>query len=114
MHFMDAINPDNLSAGFFTDADMKPIEKTLTIKAVKSESPPQGKKAKAAFYFEETDKKAFLATGEIKAIARTLRKADVTAWIGAKLTMSCAQKMFAGKAVAGMIVTKVNGQEAKK
>lgn len=115
MHFMKLLNPDNIGAEFFVDADMNPKPMELTISKVTCEAPPTGGKAKACFYFEEIkDKKAFLANGEVKKIPRFLRKGDTESWKGVKLTMSCAQKKFAGKPVMGMVILAINGTEVTK
>lgn len=111
MNFMKVINPDNLGAEAFVDKDFSPITRVLTIKNVTSEKPPTGGKEKACFYFEETDKKAFIANSQVKLLARKTRKADTEDWKGIKLGISCAEKKFAGKPVMGMIITSINGKE---
>jgi hypothetical protein len=113
MNFMKAINPDCLGAENFVDKDFKPIELDLTITNVTLEKPPAGGKEKACFYFDKTPKKAFLSNGEVKLLARKLRKADTDDWKGVVLTISCAEKKFAGKPVMGMIITKINGKEVR-
>ena len=111
MHFMTILNPDNIGAQHFVNAEMVPIVRELTIKNVTSEKPPTGKKEKACFYFEEIDgKKCFLPNTQVKLIASTLRKADVKFWIGTKLGISCTEKKFAGAPVMGMIITSINGK----
>ena len=110
MNFMKAINPDCLGADTFVDKDFTPVEYTFEITGVTSEKPPAGGKEKICFRFKETPKKAFLANGEVKLIARVLRKADTDDWVGTKLSISCAEKKFAGKPIMGMIVTKINGK----
>lgn len=114
MNFMKLVNPDNLGAEMFVDAQFNPIMHVFTIKHVAKEKPPTGGKEKACFYFEETDKKAFLATGEVKIIARTLRKAETDEWKGVKLGISCAQKRFAGQPVMGMVVVEINGKPVQR
>jgi hypothetical protein len=113
MNFMKAINPDCLGAETFVDKDFTPIEYSFEVVNVTLEKPPAGGKEKACFYFRETPKKAFLSNGEVKLLARTLRKADTDDWKGVKLTISCAQKKFAGKPVMGMVITKINGKECR-
>jgi len=113
MNFMKAINPDCLGAENFVDKEFKAVEFNFTIVNVTTEKPPAGGKEKACFYFKETPKKAFLANGEVKLLARKRRKADTDDWKGVVLTISCAEKKFAGKPVMGMIITKINGKEVR-
>jgi hypothetical protein len=110
---MKVLNPDNIGAEFFVDAEMNPKELELTIESVTSEKPPAGKKEKACFYFKEIpSKKCFLANTQVKLIARKLRKADTKDWIGSKVVITCAEKTYSGKPVMGMIVKRINGMEA--
>lgn len=114
MHFMKVLNPDNIGADFFVDANMNPKTMELTISNITSEKPPTGGKEKACFYFTEIkDKKCFLANGEVKKIARNTRKADTKDWIGLKVGITCKEKKFAGKPVMGMVIVSINGQEVR-
>lgn len=106
MHFRKLVNSEHLAAEDFVDAEFRPIEKELTIKDVILKAPPAGGKEKACFVFVETPKTAFLANGEVKAIARMLRRADSAHWVGARLAITSAEKKFAGKATAGMKVVR--------
>jgi hypothetical protein len=104
MHFRKLLNSDCLSAEDFVDQNFNPVERTLTISGVTLEKPPAGGKEKPCLYFAETQKKAFVANGEIKKLARFLRCAETDLWVGAKLVISSADKKFAGKSTTGMII----------
>lgn len=104
MHFRKLLNSAHLAAEDFVDGDFRPIERTLTIKGVTLSKPPAGGKEKPCLSFVETEKTAFLANGEVKALARFLRRADTEQWIGAKVVITSADKKFAGQPVTGMKV----------
>ena len=104
MHFRKLMNSDYLAADDFVDANLVPVERTLTIKSVTLQKPPAGGKEKACFEFAETTKKAFLANGEIKKIMNFLRCADTDGWIGAKLVITSAEKRMKGQPTTGMVV----------
>lgn len=104
MHFRKMLDSNCLAAEDFVDKEFNPTTRTLTIKNVTMEKPPAGGKEKACFYFAETDKKAYFANGEVKKVARLLRRAETTEWIGAKLAITSGEKKFAGKPTTGMIV----------
>lgn len=106
MHFRKILASDTMSAEDFVDGNFTPCEHTLTLKEVTMEKPPAGGKPKGCFHFEGTEKKMFVANGEIKKLARLLRRADTNDWIGARITFSSAEKKFAGQPVTGIIITK--------
>ena len=106
MHFRKLIDAACLAAEDFVDAEFRPVERTLTIKAVTKSKPPAGGKEKACFHFQETEKTAFLANGEVKKIASMLRRGDTDQWIGASLVITSAAKKFAGKDTSGMVVVR--------
>lgn len=108
MHFRKMLNTDNLSAEDFVDGNFTPILRTLTIKSVVLATPPAAGKdsKKPLFSFVETDKTAFIANGEIKKIARQLRKTDTDQWVGAKVEITSGPKKFKGQDTTGMIVVR--------
>jgi hypothetical protein len=65
-----------------------------------------GKVEKAEFSFAETEKTAFFSNGDIKAIARLLRRADTTQWVGAKLAITSESRKMAGQATTGMKIVR--------
>jgi hypothetical protein len=104
MHFRKLISADHLAAEDFMEDDFRPVERTMTIKDVTLAKPPAGGKEKACVAFEETPKTAFLANGEIKMLARTLRRMKTEDWKGAKVVITAKQKKFAGQPVWGMSI----------
>lgn len=104
MNFRKLLNSDYLAAEDFVDADFNPVVRKLTISSVDLRKPPAGGKEKACFLFNETPKGAFLSNGEVKKVARLLRKADTNAWKGATIEITSGPKRFAGKDTTGMIV----------
>lgn len=104
MHFRKLLNSAHLAAEDFVDAEFRPVERKLTIKGVTLAKPPAGGKEKPCIAFQETDKTAFFANGEIKALARFLRRAETDQWIGAVVTITSAEKKFAGQPTTGMKV----------
>ncbi len=104
MHFRKLINSECLAAEDFVDANFQPIERQFTIKGVCAAKPPAGGKEKACVTFEETPKKAFIANGEVKRIARMLRRANTDDWLGAKVVITSAPKRFAGQDTTGMVI----------
>lgn len=106
-HFMQLIDNTCLGALNFTDADMNPIERTLTIKGVKKQKPPAGGKEKPCIEWTETPKVSFLPTGQLKALANKLMVADTDRWIGARVTLTCGEvKSVKGGMTMGVIVVK--------
>lgn len=104
-NFRKLLSSEFLAAEDFVDGDFNPREIKLVISDVTLEKPPAGGKPKACFAFEKTDKRAFLSNGEVKKIARLLRKANTEDWRGATLTITSGPKKFAGRDTTGMIVT---------
>lgn len=88
-HFMQLIDSKHLGALNFTDENMQPKPRELTIREVKPGRPPNGKADRWEFFFAETDKSAFFATSQIKKLANELMCADPAKWGGAKLTVTC-------------------------
>ena len=112
MHFRKMLSSAHLAADDFVDGEFRPVERELTIKGVSMCKPPAGGKEKPCIAFAETDKTALLATGEIKALARFLRRADTDQWIGAKVVITSAEKKFAGQPTTGMKVVRAWFQKA--
>jgi hypothetical protein len=96
----------HLAADDFVDAEFRPIERELTIRGVSLAKPPAGGKEKPCLAFAETEKTALLANGEIKALARMLRRAETDQWVGAKVVITSAEKKFAGQPTTGMKVVR--------
>jgi len=106
-HFMSLIDSTCLGALNFTDGDMNPIERVLTIKGVKKQKPPAGNKEKPCIEWVETPKVSFLPTGQLKALANKLMVADTDRWPGAKVTLTCAAvKSPKGGETMGVVVVK--------
>jgi hypothetical protein len=113
-HFMECIDSKCLGALHFTDDKMQPKPRQMTIKSVQKGRPPAAGKSSApkwCFYFIETDKGAFLSGKQVKAIANALMCADPNGWVGAKLTISCAETRYKGEPVMGMVVLKVTRKD---
>lgn len=106
MHFRKMLSSAHLAADDFVDAEFRPIERELTIKGVSMCKPPMGGKEKPCIHFVETEKTALLANGEIKAIARMLRRAETDQWVGAKIVITSKEKKFAGQPTTGMAVVR--------
>ena len=106
-HFMKLCDPDSLGALHFTDDDMKPIERALTIKAITHRKPPGGGKERPYFTFEETPLGAFFAVGQIKRLATALKCANTDKWIGTKIVITCDEvKSPKGGTTMGMIIVR--------
>jgi hypothetical protein len=108
-HFMECLDTKCLGALHFTDARMQPKPREMTIKSVVKDRPPAaGKTTKPKWitYFEETDKGAFFSNTQYKKLANMLMCADPDGWVGAKITVTCAETRYAGQPVMGMIITK--------
>jgi hypothetical protein len=107
-HFMKLCDPDSLGALHFTDADMKPIERTMTIKAISRRKPPGGGKERPYFTFSETPLGAFFAVGQIKRLALALKCSDTDKWIGVKIVVTCdeVQDPRTGGKCMGMIIVR--------
>ena len=106
-HFMTLIDNKCLGAVCFTDSEMRPKPRDLTIKRVAKGKPPGGGKERWEFWFVETDKSAFFSTGQIKKLANMLMCADTDGWTGVKITVTCAPvKSPKGGETMGMIITK--------
>lgn len=88
-HFMKLCDPDSLGALHFTDDDMKPIERALTIKSITHRKPPGGGKERPYFQFDETPLGAFFAVGQIKRLAQALKCANTDRWVGVKIVVTC-------------------------
>lgn len=106
MHFRKLLSSAHLAAEDFVGPDFTPVERELTIKSVTLQKPPTGGKEKPCLAFAETEKTALMANGEIKAIARQLRRAETDQWVGAKVVITSAEKKFAGQPVSGMKVVR--------
>lgn len=103
MHFRKAMSPDHFAADDFVDREFNPIQKTLTIKTAFMSKPPNGKKERICIGFEEDPRTAFFANGQIKFLAKTLRRADTEHWIGARLTITCHEvRSVTGGTTTGM------------
>ena len=103
MHFRKAMSPDHFAADDFVDREFNPIQKTLTIKSATMLKPPNGKKERICIGFEEDPRTAFFANGQIKFLAKTLRRADTDHWIGARVTITSHEcKSPAGGMTTGM------------
>jgi hypothetical protein len=106
-HFMSLVDNTCLGALNFTDGDMNPIERVLTIKGVEKRKPPAGNKEKPCIVWVETPKVSFLPTGQLKALANKLMVADTDRWVGAKVTLTCGPvKSPKGGETMGVIVVK--------
>lgn len=105
-HFMQLIDSKHLGALNFTDENMQPKPRRLTIREVKPGRPPnwpKNKPDKWETFFEETEKSAFFATSQLKKLANELMQADPAKWSGAVLTVTCDQvKSPAGGMTMGM------------
>jgi len=112
MHFRKMLNSKHLAADDFVDKDYSPIERTLIIAGVSMEQVPTGKQTRACFRFNDVQKTAFLANGEIRKIAACLQKTDTDDWIGAALTITSVPRKYAGQDTTGMSITKINGKPA--
>ena len=106
MHFRKMLSSAHLAADDFVDAEFRPVERELTIKGVTLCKPPTGGKEKPCLAFVETEKTALMANGEIKSLARMLRRAETEQWVGAKVTITSAEKKFAGQPTTGMKVVR--------
>lgn len=105
-HFMTLIDNKCLGAVCFTDTNMQPKPRDLTIKRVTKGKPPGGGKERWEFWFVETDKSAFFSTGQIKRLANMLMCADVDMWAGARITVTCGPvKSPKGGETMGMLIT---------
>lgn len=105
-HFRKLLHTGYFAAEDFLDNNFQPRPCKLTIASVSEEAPPSGgKKCKPCFTFQGTDKKMLVANGEVKKLAKMLRRANTDDWIGAQVTVSCAPKKFAGQDVLGMVFT---------
>jgi hypothetical protein len=108
-HFMECLDTKFLGALHFTDVQMRPKPRTLTVKSVQKGRPPaagKNTKPKWCVYFEECEKGAFFSNGQLKKLANTLMCADPDGWVGSKLTISCAPTTYGGQAVMGMVIVK--------
>ena len=72
----------------FVDREFNPIQKTLTIRSAVMSKPPNGKRERICIGFEEDPRTAFFANGQIKFLAKTLRRADTDQWIGARIVVT--------------------------
>lgn len=103
MHFRKAMSPDHFAADDFVDREFNPIQKTLTIRECFMLKPPNGKKERICIRFEEDPRTAFFANGQIKGLAKMLRRADTDQWIGARVTITSHEcKSPAGGMTTGM------------
>lgn len=103
MHFRKAMSPDHLAADDFVDREFNPIQKTLTIRSAVMSKPPNGKRERICIGFEEDPRTAFFANGQIKFLAKTLRRADTDQWIGARIVVTSHEvKSPAGGMTTGM------------
>lgn len=107
MHLCEALDPDCWGGLHFIDDAGNPIERSLIIDRAYMDSPPAGGKKKPCLIFRGSDKKCFLATGEIKFIANTIRSYDHEKWAGVLLVITSAQKKLKGRPTIGMVVKEV-------
>lgn len=106
MLYRKMLNSLHLAADDFVDAEFRPVERELTISSVTLQKPPMGGQPKPCIGFVGTEKTALMANGEIKALARMLRRAETDQWIGAKVVITSAEKKFAGQPTTGMKVVR--------
>lgn len=106
MMYRKLLSSKHLAADDFVDAEFRPIERILTISAVRLGKPPMGKVEKGEFCFNETEKTAFFSNGDIRAIARFLRRADTAQWLGAKIAITSEPRKMAGQATTGMKIVR--------
>jgi hypothetical protein len=106
MMYRKLLSSKHLAADDFVDAEFRPVERVLTLSGVRMGKPPMGKVEKAEFAFSETEKTAFFSNGDIKAIARLLRRADTTQWVGAKIAITSEPRKMAGQATTGMKIVR--------
>lgn len=104
-HFMQLIDSKCLGALNFVDADMRPTQRDLTIRRVVKGKPPAGGKERWEFHFQETEKTAFFANGQVKRLANMLMCANTEGWVGVRLTVTCGPvKSPKGGETMGMII----------
>lgn len=115
-HFMSLVDNTCLGALNFTDGDMNPIERTLTIVEVDRRKPPAGKKEKPCLVFKETPKVWFLPTGQLKNIANKLMIADADRWPGARVTLTCGpvQSPKGGETMGILVVSAEKSRDAQQ
>ena len=114
-HFMEMLDPECLGAAWFTDENMQPTRKQLTIKAVCKKKPPGGGKERVFVSFVETAKGAFFANSQIKTLATKLQCADTTKWAGVRLTITCAEvKSPKGGTTMGMVLVGASRTKSKQ